>query len=505
MQAQTVRAGAFEPARHFYPRVLNAHIHPLVRFFMTLGNERIAERYCHLHPEVDPVAIRGLLASVPRHFRWGGADLFYATSERGHRRIVVIETNSSPSGQKSMPLLTEEEEFGGYRRLLERSFCPLLKRPKLPNGGLAVLYDKNQMEASGYAAVLAELTGEPVHLVPCNDGDPDPSSRFTSDGVLEVRVEGQWEPIRAAFRYVTQRPWNRIPATSRSLVYNPVVACLAGGRNKMLAAKAYDLFNAEVERTGLSICTPETIWDVAHEEVPLWVARMGGVAVVKVPYANAGQGVFTITSPEELEAFMALDQRYDRFIVQALIGNHGWSSRTRSGRLYHVGTVPSRHGEIYVSDLRFMVGASPEGFFPVALYARRARRPLIRDVSKEGESWQVLGTNLSVPQPDGGWSTETERLMLMDSRDFNRLGIGLDEFIEGYMQTVLAVMAIDRMACQLVTKKGRFRARLFRTLNPDPGLVRELLPATLGAGGEAWAGAGEARFEGLPATVPQPR
>src|SRR5690606_21402524 len=224
-----------------------------------LGNERIAERYCHLHPEVDPAAARALLASVPRHFRWGGADLFYTTTERGHRRIVVIETNSSPSGQKSMPLLSEEEEHGGYRRLLERSFCPMLKRPKLPNGGLAVLWDKNHMEASGYAAVLADLTGEPVHLVPCLDGIEQANTRFTADGVLEVRLEGRWEPIRAAFRYVTQRPWNRIPATSRSIVYNPVVACLAGGRNKMLAAKAYDLYNAEVERTGLAICTPETI------------------------------------------------------------------------------------------------------------------------------------------------------------------------------------------------------------------------------------------------------
>lgn len=475
MKVQTVVPGAFEPARHFYPRVLNAQIHPLVRFFMTLGNERIAERYCHLHPEVDPKAVREVLAASPRYFRWGGADLFYATTEQGLRRIVVIETNSCPSGQKSMPLLNEDDEHGGYRRLLERSFCPLLKKPKLPPGGLAVLYDKNLMEASGYAATLSDLTGEPVQLVPCFDEDPDRPTRFTDDGVLEVRVEGRWEPIRAAYRYVTQMPWNRIPPTSRTLIYNPVVACLAGGRNKMLAAKAYDLYNAEVERTGLSIRTPETIWDVSRDEIPLWVARMGGVAVVKVPYANAGQGVFTITSRDELEAFMQLEQRYDRFIVQGLIGNHGWSSRTRSGRLYHVGTVPSRRGDIYVTDLRFMVGTGPDGFFPVALYARRARQPLVEHVEGGATSWEVLGTNLSLKLPDGTWTTETERLLLMDSRDFNKLGIGLDEFIEGYIQTVLAVLAIDRMSSQLVTKKGRFRARLFRTLNPDQRLVDEIM------------------------------
>src|SRR5690606_24150908 len=111
-------------------------------------------------------------------------------------------------------------------------------------------------------------------------------------------------------------------------------------------------------------------------EVPLWVARMGGKAVVKVPYSNAGQGVRTITSQQELDAFMELEAPYGRFIVQSLIGNRRWSSRSREGELYHVGTVPSPRGEIYAADLRFMVGAGPGGFFPVAAYARRARRPL---------------------------------------------------------------------------------------------------------------------------------
>ena len=102
--------------------------------------------------------------------------------------------------------------------------------------------------------------------------------------------------MRAAFRYVTQRPWTRIPPVTRTAMLNPVLTCLAGGRNKMLAAKAYDLLSAELAPTGLVVRTPETIWDVALAEVPLWVQRMGGVAVVKVPYSNAGQGVYTIAS-----------------------------------------------------------------------------------------------------------------------------------------------------------------------------------------------------------------
>lgn len=474
-QTLAIAPGSFEPGRHFYPKVLNAHVHPLVRFFYSLGNHRLAERFCHLHPEVDVAAVHALLKKQSRYFKWGGADLFHVTTEHGVRKTVVIETNSSPSGQKSMPLLDEAMEQGGYRRLLDRVFVPQLKRRGIPPGGLAVLYDKNLMEASGYAATLADLCGETVFLVPCFEKDHQNFVRFTEDGVLEICYEGSWEPIRGALRYVTQRPWNRIPAVTRTFMLNPVLACLSGGRNKMLAAKAYDLYNGQIQPAGLEIRIPETIGDVSRDEVPLWVRRMGGIAVIKVPYSNAGQGVFTITSEAELEAFMDNEQRYDRFIVQALIGNARWSSRSKDGRLYHIGTVPNQKSEIYVADVRCMIGSSAEGFFPVAFYARRARSPLVTELDGT-PSWGMLGTNLSIKKGEDGWDTESERLLLMDSREFNRLGLGLDDLIECYIQTVLAVSAIDTMACGLVTARHRFRRRFFRTLNPDAALANEIYP-----------------------------
>ena len=471
-----VEPGSFEPEHHFYTRVLNAQLHPLVRAFLALGNDRIAERFIHLHPEVKPDAIRETLAHVPHHFRWGGADLLHVTTQQGHRRVVVIETNSCPSGQKSMPIVDETREKAGYEILLERAFLPALRKRSLPQGGLAVLFDKNLMEASGYAATMADLTGERVFLTPFHHDDPDPSARF-DDGLLHVRDEqGVWHPIRACLRYVTQRPWSRIPPVTRTLVFNPVLVCLAGGRNKMLAAKAYEFLNGDLASTGLRIRVPETLWDVAKEEVPIWVRRMGGFAVVKVPYSNAGQGVYTITGEQELAAFMAEEHRYDRFIVQGLIGNSGWSSRSSAGRFYHVGTIPNRKGEIHVADLRFMVGGGPDGFFPVALYARRARKPLVEKLEAGVASWDMLGTNLSVKKDDGSWDSESQRLLLMDARDFNRLGIGIDDLIEAYVQTVLAVTAIDAMAVRLLTQKGRFRRRFFRTLNPDDALIEEIVP-----------------------------
>jgi len=305
--------------------------------------------------------------------------------------------------------------------------------------------------------------------------EENPAVRF-HEGVMYVYGEDQaWHPIRAAFRYVTQRPWDRIPLHSKTRILNPPIACLAGGRNKMVAAKAYDLYNSELEESGLKIITPETIWDVSKAEIPLWVKRLGGQAVVKVPYSNAGQGVYTIVNEQELEAFMEENSEYDQFIVQSLIGNYNWSSTSSKGKLYHVGTMPNAKGHSYVADLRMMVHATPNGIRPICVYARRAEEPLVDELVSAADSWAMLGTNLSIKRTDGGWDSDTNRLMLMDRRDFNKLGIGIDDLIEAYIQTVLSMIAIDKMCIQLTNSKGRFRMKLFKSLNDDASLLSQIM------------------------------
>jgi hypothetical protein len=247
--------------------------------------------------------------------------------------MVVLETNSCPSGQKSMPPRTDSDEHRGYRFLIENSFLPALKKKRLPKGALAVIYDKNYMETSGYAQTIADLTGEPVYLIPHFNNENQCIT--IKDGVLHAKkADGEEFPIRAAFRYVTQKPWNRIPPTTKTFIFNSTLVCLAGGRNKLLANKAYDFFNAEIAESGLKIQMPETIKDVSKMEIPLWVQRFGGKAVIKNPYSNAGQGVYTITSEAELENFMNEDHSYDQFIVQSLIGHYAWSSSSQHGKFF---------------------------------------------------------------------------------------------------------------------------------------------------------------------------
>ena len=476
-RTKVIKPGNFNNENHWYPKALNATIHPMVNFFLNLENEKIVSRYCHLNPKVDKESLREILSYKCKYFLWSGADLFNATSEDGNRQMVVIENNSCPSGQKSMPLLDDNKEDGSYRLLIERTFKHHMKSKQgvaKINGALAVIYDKNYMETSGYAAVIADVFDEDVYLVPFYDNQPNDHIKI-DDGIIYIKEGEEWKAIRGVFRYVTQKPWNRLPLHSKTKILNPIIACLAGGRNKMVAAKAYDIYNTTLESAGLKINMPETIWDISKEEIPLWVQKMGGHAVVKIPYSNAGQGVFTITNQEELDAFMEMDIHYERYIVQSLIGNYNWSSRSGDDKYYHVGTIPTKNGSTFVADIRMMVSSTENGIRPLCIYSRRAAEPLADKLEQGSNSWDMLGTNLSIKLGENQWGSDTNRLILMDRRDFNKLGIGIDDLIEGYIQTVLSTIAIDKMCINLYNSKGKFRKKLFKSLNNDISLLEEIL------------------------------
>ena len=468
---EKIYPGSFEPVNHFYDKVQNSQLHPVVSHFLKMDVERIIKRFKHKNPQVCQETLKSLLTYSSKKFFWGGADLVNVATEDGRKKMVILETNSCPSGQKSMPTLDDHDDYGGYKKLIEESFLPLLKKRRLPKGCLAVIYDKNYMECSGYASIIAELTGETVYLVPMFDNGQI-HCQF-HNGILYISMENEKIPIRAAFRYVTQKPWNRIPISTKTLIYNSTLSCLSGGRNKLVASKAYELFNSKLAETGLCINTPNTIRDISKVEIPLWVEKFGGFAVIKDPYSNAGQGVFTITSKEELENFMAMDFAYDQFIVQSLIGNYQWSSLSDHGVYFHMGTVPNKKGQIFVHDVRVMVYSTPNGFKPCAIYARRAEKELLDKLDGK-DSWSILGTNLSVKKGENHWTSDTKRLILMDRKEFNSLGLSIDDLIEAYIQTVLSVISIDEMAQTLTTKKGTFKINLFKSLDRDPALIKEI-------------------------------
>jgi len=466
----------FEAERHFYPRTLNAQIHPLVRSFMRMSVARIVARFCHLHPNVSPDALESLLRTPPKFFHWSGSDVFNASAEDGVKQKLIIETNSCPSGQKSFPNLSDDQEEGGYWRLIEKTFLPLVAkaiRKAKGQGILAMIYDKNIMESSGYGQVLATLTQKPVYLIPCMKNDPEAFLTVRDRHLFAKLPEGEL-PIVCAFRYVTQKPWTRLPFNLKTPVLNPIVCCLAGGRNKTVAAKAYQQFNSEHQKAGLEINVPETFTNVRKAAIPLLVERFGGKAVIKVPYLNAGQGIYTVVNESELEAFMNLEHNYEGFVVQQLVGNLRWSSRSQHGRVYNIGLVPDKKALIYAFDIRMMISWQGASYRPVAMYARRARTPMTVELKSSESSWSVLGTNLSKQVGENEWVTEPTRLLMFDEKDFNRLGLGLDDLIECFMQSVFANRAIDDLAKKLVKRGGGFNVELYRSLNDDAALLDEI-------------------------------
>ncbi|MCH7399384.1 hypothetical protein MM236_15385 [Belliella sp. DSM 107340] len=441
-----VEPGDFEPTDHWYPRVLNSNIHPLVSYFLNLTHEQMVERYHRLHPQSDPETIKKIMSYQPQYFRWAGTDLMHVTNHEGNRKLTVIETNSCPSGQKSMPLLDLNVEQGGYKRLIEKTFKPMVDAyPE--KGSLAVIYDKNPMENIGYAATVADVFGEDVFLAKFDKDDQDPPVKF-DEGKMYVRNEVEkWVEIRAAFRYVTQEPWTRIPGNPKTLLLNPIEACLAGGRNKEVASAAYDRFNEEFKDKGISIFTPDTYRKVKYSELDHHFDLLGGSMVIKVPDSNAGQGVYTVVNKNELEHAKSEIDPNDDYLVQQLIHSNYSKGLDPNKSWYHVGTIPDSKGRSFAFDLRLMMHATEEGMRPLAVYSRKSRFPLNKELPEDMNSWEVYGTNLSVKGEDG-WSYADERLMLFDVRNFGQLGLGVDELIKGFVQSTMAVYAIDQNAIQ---------------------------------------------------------
>lgn len=464
---------SFNSYNHWYPKTLNAQIHPLVRFFMNMSKEQIIERFSYLNPSIDKEKLKLFLAYKPKYIQWAGTDLMHATTANGKKQIVVIETNSCPSGQKSFPLLDENQEQGQYSQLIKESFLPLWKKAKIKDGVTVVFYDKNEMENSGYAASIADAIDGPVHLVYYDKSILNKVVRINPiDNVVELLINNEWKSVRAIFRYVTQKPWDRLPIISKTLIFNSILACISGGRNKLMASKAYSFLNSEIRSSNMKINTPETICDVSKNEIPLYLKKFDFKGVIKIPYSNAGQGVYIITNESELNKFMESDYPYDKFIIQQLVGHREWSSVTERGSLFQVGTIPSKKNNSYVFDFRFIVHATKDGIAPLAMYSRKAGIPLKENIS-EGETNEMLLTNLSIKNDDGSWGSDVSRLVLMDERDFNKLGLGIDELIEGYVQSVLSLIAIDSMAKKLISKKMKFKKKLFTSLNDDRKLIDE--------------------------------
>ena len=73
---EIISSDTFEADNHFYPKTVNATISSVVYNFMTLTNDRMLSRYCHLHPFVDSKLLKSILVYKPLCLKWSGGNFF---------------------------------------------------------------------------------------------------------------------------------------------------------------------------------------------------------------------------------------------------------------------------------------------------------------------------------------------------------------------------------------------------------------------------------------------
>ncbi|MDP3919082.1 MAG: hypothetical protein Q8Q35_04240 [Nanoarchaeota archaeon] len=441
----------------------NKYLDPTVIQFLKLSPEEIAQTYIKTHLETSYDEVMNLLTTPVNHMRWSGSDLLNVQDEYGIRKKVVLETNSCPSGALDFP--TRVYDITGkttYEKILRATLIPQIKE----QGDLAVIWDKNRRGTRAYAKTLASLTDRNVHWISLLD-----SEDYRIEDQEKLKIKGK--DIAGGFRYVTQRPWERISVDMSTPLINPIIGCLAGGRNKLLAGTAYNLFNKENTGT-LKINTPYTTQDLDRSEILDLIASWNFIGVIKDPYSNAGQGVYTITNEQELEEFANITQDNQRFILQQLIGNEHVTSNGSIRKLRHVGSAPIK-GNNYAIDVRMMVVNSENGYSPVALYGRRARAPLDSLVGENISSWDILGTNLSVKLGKDKWRyDEEDRQIVATPEEFPKLGIVLEDLVDIYIQASLSNLAINNIADKLMAN-GKFNRKLFSEINKDPTITNSII------------------------------
>ncbi|CAG8499485.1 21653_t:CDS:2 [Cetraspora pellucida] len=457
--------GDVNPEQCVISKVLNATIHPLVSSFFGLGNDRIIARYKSLNPQIDANVLRNCLEYEPKFYKWAATDFFNVIDSNGKRQMIIVESGSSPAGQEAMPLLDINKRHNGYKFVTQTAFKQALKDADPSLGELAIVCDvaSDEAEATGYAAAISEETKEHVWIVMLYDVAKYEQLLKWENRVLYIKDQDEvWHPIRACFNRIAYKPWTYFPLNSKTVVFNNTISCLAGGHNKIMASKSFELFNTELSGSGLAIRFPKTVCNINKSEIFSCIEKMGGHAVIKSPYGSCGHGVYTITNPEELKKFFDANHHYEKFIVQSLVGSASWYTKLCPEKYYHIGTVSNCHNQTFVNDLRMMVSTDETGFHPVVIVSRRAR-----------DSWKVFGTNISV-KLDSSWVEEHERLITVDQKEFDITGFGIDDLIDAYVQTVLSIIAIDKM-CQKLFVNNEFSFELYRTLNPDDVLLDELL------------------------------
>ncbi|CAG8808552.1 22976_t:CDS:2, partial [Racocetra persica] len=332
------------------------------------------------------------------------SDFFNVINSNSKRQMIIIEFGSGPAGQFSMPSLNINNKRQNGYKLVIQAFKQALKDTDFSLGELAIVCDmaSDEIEATRYAATISEETKEHVWIVMLYD-----VAKYLNERI---------KLCISCFNHMAYKPCIYFSLKSKTVIFNNIIAYLAGGQNKIMVSKLFEVFNTEFSESGLAIHFSKTIYNISKYEISSYIEKMGGHAVIKAPYGYCGQGIYIITNSEELKEFFDANHHYKKFIVQSLVRSALWSKESCSEKFYHIGTMPNCHNQTFVNDLRMMVSADNTGFHPVNISLRRASEPLPTYLPNNSNwnPWKVFGTN--VTSSSGMAGHEYERIITIDQK-----------------------------------------------------------------------------------------
>jgi hypothetical protein len=428
--------------------------------YLNMSNKEIAENYSK-RKGIEQQAVMDLLNYKPKFFFNAGSDLMKVT-QNNETKMLVIEVNSVATGSMSFPT-RDVEYYNQYEYIIENSFKPLIKDIPEDDGVLAVLNDANYLEAYTYAVIMARKMSENVYVVNLCEARHYNNYFRINDDYLEIFINNKWTKIRACYKYVQTKPWLMLPVQSKTFIYNSLLGCLAGGRNKAIAALAYSILNHELKDKGLKINHPKTFVNLSKEDV-LEKYKERGLGVAKGLYGNGGYDIYFLTSDKDLSFFKEHAMSNNKYIYQDLVGLKSWLKNGADNRYFHIGTnLPDRK----VFDLRMCIAYTKDGYRPSSMFSRTSKEALNENYDEINNFKNVLLTNI------GDALDLNNQIVILDDNGFKRLGLDFNDVIDGFIQTVLAAVAVDKMACRLM-EKGSFNFDLFIELNHDYQLYDEL-------------------------------
>jgi hypothetical protein len=421
--------------------------------FLSLSVEDIAKLYCEKFENIKFDELIKILKYKPEYFFSSGPDLMKVT-HNNEEKFCLIEVNSVATGCSGFPM-KNNSEYNPYERMIRDSFAYLCENIPEEIGVIAILSDADYREITAYSLKLAEVFQETIYLVHLEDIEKA-KSYYRMDGeYLEILIDSKWTKIRAAVKYVQDQPWIKMPIFSKTFIWNNLLACLCGGRNKSMANLAYkDL--EEILPRGLKVEHPYTVSNLTKKEV-LSLIKSRGIGVVKGLYSNSGREIFFLMTDKDIKEFEETEFEYDNFIYQDLIGHPNWFKNPLD-RFCHV------YDRVY--DIRFVIAYCKEGFKTIAIHSRKARRPLNANFDEIDDFRSILLTNLA--EKEGG-----PRMILYDEEGVKLLGMDKYDLAECYVQSVLATIAVDSF-CKKMVKNGKFDFTSYSKFNPDIKIKEQL-------------------------------